>query len=118
MPLYLEISVISYILWSSELITLTNLRVNFTRLITLGDTVLTRRRRNPQNKYYYALYEMVVRGSCFCNGHASQCVPVDGTRGDTFSEPGMVSIFLQERKITYEMSLMSELFLQDGNKIK
>uniref|UniRef100_A0A4W6C9Y6 Laminin subunit beta-1 n=1 Tax=Lates calcarifer TaxID=8187 RepID=A0A4W6C9Y6_LATCA len=65
-----------------DLITLTNIRVNFTRLFTLGDTLLSRRRRNPQNKYYYALYNMVVRGSCFCNGHASRCTPVDGGRGD------------------------------------
>lgn len=74
---------------SSDLITVTNIRINFTRLFTLGDTLL-RKRRNPQDKYYYALYDMVVRGSCFCNGHASQCTPVDQGRGDTFSEPGMV----------------------------
>ncbi|XP_055078728.1 laminin subunit beta-4 [Periophthalmus magnuspinnatus] len=72
-----------------ELITMTNLRINFTRLFTLGDTLLGRKRRNPQNKYYYALYEMVVRGSCFCNGHAAQCTPAGG-RGDVFTEPGMV----------------------------
>ncbi|XP_034542548.1 laminin subunit beta-4 [Notolabrus celidotus] len=73
-----------------DLITVTNIRVNFTRLFTLGDTLLSRRRRNPQDKYYYALYNMVVRGSCFCNGHASQCTPVDPGRGDTFSQTGMV----------------------------
>ncbi|XP_062856618.1 laminin subunit beta-4-like [Trichomycterus rosablanca] len=73
-----------------ELITMTNLRVNFTRLLTLGDDLLGRKRRYPQEKYYYSLYEMVVRGSCFCNGHASQCMPVDGTRGDTFNQPGMI----------------------------
>ncbi|KAK0144068.1 Laminin subunit beta-4 [Merluccius polli] len=73
-----------------ELITLTNIRVNFTRLFTLGDTLLGRRRRNPQDKYYYALYDMVVRGSCFCNGHASMCMPVDASRGDAFNEPGMI----------------------------
>ncbi|KAJ8269152.1 hypothetical protein COCON_G00117590 [Conger conger] len=73
-----------------DLITMTNLRVNFTRLFTLGDTLLARKRRNPEEKYYYALYEMVVRGSCFCNGHATQCVPVESTRGDVFMEPGMV----------------------------
>ncbi|XP_044050213.1 laminin subunit beta-4 [Siniperca chuatsi] len=73
-----------------DLITLTNIRVNFTRLFTLGDTLLGRRRRNPQDKYYYALYNMVVRGSCFCNGHASQCTPVDRGRGDVFTQTGMV----------------------------
>ncbi|KAI7811799.1 laminin subunit beta-4 precursor [Triplophysa rosa] len=73
-----------------ELITITNLRLNFTRLLTLGDTLLSRRRRNPEDKYYYALYEMVVRGTCFCNGHASKCVPLDSVRGDTFREPGML----------------------------
>ncbi|XP_029687706.1 laminin subunit beta-4 isoform X3 [Takifugu rubripes] len=72
-----------------DLITVTNIRINFTRLFTLGDTLL-RKRRNPQDKYYYALYDMVVRGSCFCNGHASQCTPVDQGRGDAFSETGMV----------------------------
>uniref|UniRef100_A0A6Q2YVN4 Laminin, beta 2-like n=1 Tax=Esox lucius TaxID=8010 RepID=A0A6Q2YVN4_ESOLU len=65
-----------------EQITLTNLRVKFTRLITLGDTLLQRKKRSPQVKYYYALYEMVVRGSCFCHGHASMCMPVDEIRGD------------------------------------
>lgn len=74
---------------SSDLITVTNIRINFTRLFTLGDTLL-RKRRNPQDKYYYALHDMVVRGSCFCNGHASQCTPVDQGRGDAFSETGMV----------------------------
>ncbi|XP_039664896.1 laminin subunit beta-4 [Perca fluviatilis] len=73
-----------------DLITLTNIRVNFTRLFTLGDTLLGRRRRNPQDKYYYALYNMVVRGSCFCHGHAGQCTHVDGGRGDVFTKTTMV----------------------------
>uniref|UniRef100_A0A8D3CQ06 Laminin, beta 4 n=1 Tax=Scophthalmus maximus TaxID=52904 RepID=A0A8D3CQ06_SCOMX len=72
-----------------DLITLTNIRVNFTRLFTLGDT-LSRRRRNPQNKYYYALYNMVVRGSCFCNGHASRCTPVARRQGEVFTGTNMV----------------------------
>uniref|UniRef100_A0A669FBY6 Laminin, beta 4 n=1 Tax=Oreochromis niloticus TaxID=8128 RepID=A0A669FBY6_ORENI len=64
-----------------DLTTVTNIRVNFTRLFTLGDTLLSRRRRNPQDKYYYSVYNMVVQGSCFCNGHASQCVPMAGVHG-------------------------------------
>uniref|UniRef100_A0A8C8SN51 Laminin subunit beta 4 n=1 Tax=Pelusios castaneus TaxID=367368 RepID=A0A8C8SN51_9SAUR len=72
-----------------ELITLTNLRINFTKLHTLGDTLFGKRQSEPLEKYYYAVYEMVVRGSCFCNGHASQCSPVHKRR-DVFHQPGMV----------------------------
>ncbi|XP_008050704.1 laminin subunit beta-4 [Carlito syrichta] len=73
-----------------DLVTLTNLRINFTKLHTLGDTLLGRRQNDSLDKYYYALYEMVVRGSCFCNGHASECGPTQKVRGDVFSPPRMV----------------------------
>uniref|UniRef100_A0A674J2S1 Laminin subunit beta 4 n=1 Tax=Terrapene triunguis TaxID=2587831 RepID=A0A674J2S1_9SAUR len=79
-----------YIQSIQELITLTNLRINFTKLHTLGDTLFGRRQSDLLEKYYYAVYEMVVRGSCFCNGHASQCSPVQKLRGDVFYQPGMV----------------------------
>ncbi|KAM8821354.1 laminin subunit beta-4 [Eudromia elegans] len=79
-----------YVPYIQEFITLTNLRINFTKLHTLGDALLGRRQNDPPEKYYYALYEMVVRGSCFCNGHASQCDPVQSLRGDVFHQPGMV----------------------------
>ncbi|KAM4782672.1 laminin subunit beta-4 [Cyanocitta cristata] len=79
-----------YVPYIQELITLTNLRINFTKLHTLGDALLGRRHSDPLEKYYYAIYEMVVRGSCFCNGHASQCDSVQNVRGDVFHQSGMV----------------------------
>ncbi|XP_053741447.1 laminin subunit beta-4 isoform X1 [Synchiropus splendidus] len=71
--------------------TMTNIRVNFTRLFTLGDTLLGRKRRDPwsQNKYFYALYNMAVHGRCFCNGHADYCVSREGEPGD-WTPPDMV----------------------------
>ncbi|XP_053318012.1 netrin-4 [Spea bombifrons] len=34
----------------------------------------------PQYLAHYAVYDFIVKGSCFCNGHADHCVPTEGFR--------------------------------------
>lgn len=49
-----------------------SLRINFTKLHTFGDELLTKR-NEILNKYYYAIYELSVYGMCSCYGHADKC---------------------------------------------
>lgn len=69
-----------------NLLKLTNIRINFTKLHTLGDLVLDPTKPDIKLKYYYAVYDLVIRGSCSCYGHAEQCLPLPGEA----TIPGMV----------------------------
>ena len=62
-----------------DLLKTTNLRVTFTSLHTLGDEKLQGDQNlqdanaiNIREKYYFSVYDMVVRGSCSCYGHAER----------------------------------------------
>jgi laminin beta 1 len=78
-----------------DLLKITNLRFKFTKMHTFGDTLLDGR-DELKEKYYYSLYELVVRGSCLCNGHAGKCIRSPGIEyDDDVNAKGMIHGFCQ-----------------------
>uniref|UniRef100_A0A4W5LCX3 Laminin subunit gamma-1 n=1 Tax=Hucho hucho TaxID=62062 RepID=A0A4W5LCX3_9TELE len=59
-----------------EWVTATDIKVTLNRLNTFGDEVFN----DPKvlKSYYYAISDFAVGGRCKCNGHASECVKIDG----------------------------------------
>ena len=52
--------------------TVAALRIDLDRMNTFGDEVFG----DPEvlRSYYFAISNLVVRGRCKCNGHASECI--------------------------------------------
>ena len=77
-------------------------------LYIVGDIVFDSR-EDIKEKYYYAMYDMTVRGSCSCYGHASRCIPVDGYNNN----PNMVwstlicLLFVMKKKKQHENFVIS-----------
>lgn len=65
---HLDAAVLSQCLSPTELGQFTNLRINFTQL----PHIMHHNYRSPSS--FYAVTEMQVLGSCFCNGHADHCI--------------------------------------------
>ena len=57
---------------------ITNFRINFTRFHTINERGIS----TGINDLYYGISQLKVFGSCFCNGHASECYKVDGLEYD------------------------------------
>ena len=69
---------------------ITNLRINLTQLHMFGDNLIGGKtlydddndESDTMSKYFYAVNEMKVFGSCFCNGHANECVKEESIEYD------------------------------------
>lgn len=69
---------------------MTNLRFNFSELLMFGDQYMSNKKDDVMKKYFYAINEIRVMGSCFCNGHASVCRQMENLEYDRFALDKMV----------------------------
>ncbi|RNA06495.1 Laminin subunit beta-1, partial [Brachionus plicatilis] len=68
---------------------MTNLRLNFSELLMFGDQHMSKN-KNVMMKYFYAINEIRIMGSCFCNGHASLCTQMEDVEYDQYALDRMV----------------------------
>ncbi|XP_072329192.1 netrin-4-like isoform X1 [Scyliorhinus torazame] len=64
---------------AQDIMKLTNLRLHFLKQQGCPCQHV-RLMEKPRRFAHYAVYDLIVRGSCFCNGHAEECQPLDGAK--------------------------------------
>lgn len=72
-----------------SLLKFTNLRINLTQMHMFGDNLINYS-DDVMAKYYYAINEMKILGTCFCNGHASLCKPAKNIHYDSEAAKDML----------------------------
>ena len=60
-----------------DVLKITNIRFNFTKLSRYGDQNIFPDDNEVYEKYYYAINQISIIGSCLCYGHANQCKVMD-----------------------------------------
>ncbi|XP_075687927.1 netrin-4-like [Rhinoderma darwinii] len=58
---------------AQELLKITNLRLQLLKRQECPCQAVPGLQEKPQRFAHYAIYDLIVRGSCFCNGHAEEC---------------------------------------------
>ncbi|XP_075430722.1 netrin-4-like isoform X2 [Ascaphus truei] len=58
---------------AQDLLKMTNLRLLLLKRQECPCQALPGHHEKPQRFAHYAIYDLIVRGSCFCNGHAEEC---------------------------------------------
>ncbi|KAM4652285.1 netrin-4-like [Discoglossus pictus] len=69
---------------AQDLLKVTNLRLLLQKRQECPCQAVPGHQEKPQRFAHYAIYDLIVRGSCFCNGHAEECQPAGVT---TATEP-------------------------------
>ncbi|KAG9473122.1 hypothetical protein GDO78_014330, partial [Eleutherodactylus coqui] len=62
-----------YSLQAQDLLKITNLRLLLLKRQECPCQTVQGLQEKPQRFAHYAIYDLIVRGSCFCNGHAEEC---------------------------------------------
>ncbi|XP_066285374.1 netrin-4-like [Branchiostoma lanceolatum] len=68
-----------YSLHAQELMTITNIRMRLLKRQSCNCPA-EEVQEKPYKFAHFAVYNLIISGSCFCNGHADVCVPIDGRK--------------------------------------
>ncbi|XP_072276624.1 netrin-4-like [Pyxicephalus adspersus] len=77
-----------YSLQAQDQLKITNLRLLLLKRQECPCQSVPGSEEKPQRFAHYAIYDLIVRGSCFCNGHAEECEQTENMAGVDNMVPG------------------------------